>query len=245
MPPRPDLHPDTAGTTDLMRRLQDRVADAAVFEGAPPAPVDEAIVAGVDQAFPHPGAVVSAAVAERGGTVLERVSVDRTPAIGYVPGLLAFREGPAAIAAVEALADAPAVVLVDGNGRIHPRQAGLATHLGVVLDRPTVGVAKSLLCGRPRGAIDGLDAGEAVAIDADDAIDADAETVVGYAVQTRQYAGDSRHINPLIVSPGHRVDAAAAVDIVLETAREHKLPAPLRRADRHAADVAGGAETKG
>lgn len=230
MAPRPDLHPDTANGLDQMRRLQTAVADAARFASSTTLDATDRI-AGVDQAFPHAEAVVSAAVVLEDGAVVEEATARRTPPIGYVPGLLAFREGAAAIAAIDALDDDPAAILVDGNGRIHQRQAGLATHLGVVLDRPTVGVAKSLLCGQPDGAIDDLDAGDRVPIRAGHEIDAPNDTIVGFAVQTRQFDGSAARINPVIVSPGHRVDADGAADLVEATLDGYKLPAPIRHAD--------------
>ncbi|MFW6448997.1 MAG: endonuclease V, partial [Halobacteriota archaeon] len=131
-------------------------------------------------------------------------------------------------------------VLIDGNGRLHPRQAGLATHVGVVLDCPTVGVAKSLLCGRPEGPIDGLDAGESVPILADEAVEAPPGSTLGAAVQTRQFEGSSRHVNPVFVSPGHRVGPATAVELVLAACDGYKLPEPLRLADRYADRVREG-----
>lgn len=237
MSPRPDLHPDGVTTTHLMREQQARVAAAASFSGALEVSVAEDTIGGVDQAFPHAESVVSAAIAERDGECIDTSIVQQTPPIGYVPGLLSYREGGAAIAAVDGLTVGLDVLLVDGNGRIHPRQAGLATHIGVVLDVPTIGVAKSLLCGVPVDPIDELDAGDRVAITAGHDIDADAETVVGYAVQTRQYDAPDRHINPLIVSPGHRISAEAATDIVLATADRYKVPTPLRRADRLAGEA--------
>lgn len=217
-----------------MRRLQDRVASAAEFEGVPSAET----IAGVDQAFPNAEAIVSAAIVLRNGSAVDEAVVHETPPIGYVPGLLAFREGPAAIAAVDALTVEPTVVLVDGNGRIHPRQAGLATHLGVVLGRPTVGVAKSLLCGEPSEPLEGLAAGDRVSITAGDDIDAPPGTVVGHAVQTRQFAGSDRHVNPVIVSPGHGIDSEAAAELVLDCCDGYKLPTVLRLADRRAGEGA-------
>ena len=221
-----------------MRRLQEEVAKAAEFSGDPGYRHGRDIVAGVDQAFPHPEAIISAAVSMSGDSIHDRSHERDSPPISYIPGLLAFREGPTAISAIENLEDAPAVILVDGNGRIHPRQAGLATHLGVVLDIPTVGVAKSLLCGEPTESIDDLEAGESVPIEATGDVSGSDGEVIGYAVQTRQFKGDSRHINPLFVSPGHHVGPDTAVDIVLETTGEYKLPVPLHTADRYVSQLA-------
>lgn len=238
MAPRPDLHPGSAETTDLMRRLQDEVASVASFSGSIDIDPSNDVVAGIDQAFPHAEEIVSAAVGVLDGEIIERVHVSQTPSIGYIPGLLAYREGPAAIAAIEELSNEPGMILVDGNGRIHPKQAGLATHLGVVLDRPTIGVAKSLLCGDPAKPLEGLEAGTQIPIYAGDAVTGSPDTVIGYALQTRQFSDESRHINPVIVSPGHRLSAEDAVAVVQSTVTDYKLPFPLHEADRYASQVA-------
>jgi deoxyribonuclease V len=228
-----------------MEALQRDIADAAVFaddlpfdparvgERGPDAPV----VAGVDQAFlDDPERAVSAVVLWRGGEIVERTHAVVDCEFPYVPGLLSFREAGPILAAFDALDRDPDVALFDGSGRIHFRQAGLATHVGAALDLPSVGVAKSLLCGTPREPVDALAAGARVAIEADDDVDAPAGTVVGYAYQSRQYPASTR-INPLYVSPGHRVSAGTAVDIVARCGGDYKLPEPTRLADRYADEV--------
>ena len=258
---RPAFVPDPSLSTPEMESLQRDIAEAAVFdddhgvdmdtvemdgpaaqatlgEDGPDSPDTEGmpLVAGVDQAFVGEQAV-SAVVLLRGREVVERVSAVEPVEIPYVPGLLAFREGGPVLSALSALDREPDVVLVDGSGRIHYREAGLATHVGVALDVPTVGVAKNLLCGTPGASLDRkLATGERVPIRADDEVEtAPAGTRIGHAVQTRQYESGSRHINPLIVSPGHRVSAATAADLVLATAAGYKLPEPTRLADDYAA----------
>jgi len=249
---RPEFVPDPSLSTAEMEALQRDIADAAVVTdefafdpdavsldgpagqatlgeraGRTSTPVDRPLVAGVDQAFVGDRAV-SAVVVLRGREVVERVYAVEETEIPYVPGLLSFREGGAILAAFAELACEPDVVLVDGSGRIHYREAGLATHIGVTLDVPTVGVAKNLLCGEPQESLDRkLPEGARVAIEADAA-------VIGYAVQTRQYDSDAQSINPLIVSPGHRVSAETAADLVLATAAGYKLPEPTRLADSYA-----------
>jgi Endonuclease V (EC 3.1.21.-) len=141
------------------------------------------------------------------------------------------------LSALDALETDPDVVLVDGSGRIHFREAGLATHVGVTLDQPTVGVAKSLLCGTPSESTAGLSEGARVPVEADEAVTAPDGTVIGHAVQTRQYDADSRHINPVYTSPGHRVGADTAADLAERYATRYKLPAPIHRADRYAAEL--------
>ncbi|MFB6131572.1 MAG: endonuclease V [Salinigranum sp.] len=265
VPVRPEFVPDPGQSRAEMEDLQRDVADAAVFEddiGFDPAAIEldapvevpdpgdgtqtslaasraddrsAPLVAGVDQAFLDERAV-SVVVVLRGSTVVERAHAVTDLSIPYVPGLLSFREGGPILAAFERLDSSPDVALFDGSGRIHFRQAGLATHMGVVLDLPSVGVAKSLLCGRPRESVDGRPRGWRTPIEANDRVDAPAGTVLGYAYQSRQY--DSRPIvNPLYVSPGHRVSAATAVDLVARTCAGYKLPEPTRLADAYADEV--------
>ena len=224
-----EFFPDD-GSRDEMIAVQNEVAERAVFEDNFE---DTGKVAGVDQAFMGDGdRAVSAAVVIRDGKTVETATARRETRIPYIPGLLAFREGHAVGAALDGLETTPDIILVDGSGRIHPRQAGLATHVGVALDVPTVGVAKSLLCGEPLRSVERLEEGERVPILADGGIDAANETTVGYAVQTKQYAPDATtSINPLYVSPGHRVSVETAADLVARNCDGYKLPEPVRRAD--------------
>ena len=261
-PVRPEFVPDPSLSRAAMEALQRDIAAAARFEddleftpetiahpgdapdddqttlGAGDGQTDPPLVAGVDQAFADDRAV-SALVVLRNGEVIERVSAVERTEIPYVPGLLSFREGGAILAAFAELESDPDVVLVDGSGRIHFREAGLATHIGVTLDVPAVGVAKSLLCGTPEQSLDETyPAGTRIPIAADDSVETCPNgTTIGHAVQTRQYDSPNRHINPLIVSPGHRVSARTAADIVDATADGYKLPEPTRLADSYADEV--------
>ncbi len=226
-----------------METLQYEIAATAVFDDDGDSDLggnafgEQPLVAGVDQAFDGDSAT-SAIVVVRGDQIVERVHASEAVEIPYIPGLLSFREGGAILAAFERLESDPDVVLVDGSGRIHYREAGLATHIGVTLDIPTVGVAKRLLCGRPRESLDDpLPAGRRVAIEADADVSTSDGTVIGYAVQTRQFESGNRHINPLYVSPGHRVSAETAADLVTSLTRGYKLPEPVRLADRYAGEL--------
>jgi deoxyribonuclease V len=246
-PVRTEFLPDPALSRDEMKSLQFDVADAARWEddfAFDPAmlrlssnpPADAPLVAGVDQAFLDDRAV-SVVVLMRGDTVVERAHAVTDLEIPYVPGLLSFREGGPIVAAFEELSRTPDLVVFDGSGRIHYRQAGLATHLGVVLDVPSVGVAKSLLCGRPREDVDGRPQGWRTDVVADGAVEnADPETVLGHAYQSRQY-DTNPVVNPLYVSPGHRVATETATDLVAGLCGGYKLPEPTRRADAYADDV--------
>jgi deoxyribonuclease V len=236
-----------------MEALQREVAEAARFDddvGFDPAAVslsaeatlggdDRPLVAGVDQAFLDDRAV-SAVVCLRGGEVVERAHAVTDLSVPYVPGLLSFREGGPILAAFSELEATPDLVVFDGSGRIHYRQAGLATHLGVVLDVPSVGVAKSLLCGRVDGGTDGNPEGWRAPVRADGEVNAPEGTVLGYAYQSRQYDSNPV-INPLSVSPGHRVGTGTAVDLIDRLCGGYKLPEPTRLADAYAEACKDGA----
>lgn len=236
-PRRPEFRPDPELTREEMERLQRDLAAEARFtdDGSFS---DSPLVVGVDQAFPEDRAV-SAIVAMRDGEVVERASAETDLSIPYIPGLLSFREGESILAAFEALEAEPDLALFDGSGRIHFRQAGLATHMGVTLDLPSVGVAKSLLCGRlSNPPEEPFSEGTRVPIVADGRVDLPEGTVLGYAVQTRQYEGSSRHINPLYVSPGHRMSAETAASLAEAHCSGYKLPEPIRLADQYAGELA-------
>jgi deoxyribonuclease V len=256
MNPRfPQYLPDATASREAMEALQRRVAEAAVFADeitfdpgrvcAGPTDAgqttfegsrrDAPTVAGVDQAFSD-GRAISAVVCLRGGEVIERAHAVSELSIPYVPGLLSFREGGPIVDALAALDTDPDLFFFDGSGRIHYRQAGLATHMGCVFDRPSVGIAKSLLCGRPRDSVDGRPEGWRTPILADGDVDAPDGRVLGYAFQSRQY-DSSRTINPLYVSPGHRVSAETAVDLVSGCCDGYKLPEPTRLADAYADEL--------
>jgi deoxyribonuclease V len=255
-PTHPELLPDPDADREAMERLQREIAERAVFADQfsfdPTAVGDEAaverddevvvddddrqpLVAGVDQAFLDEAAV-SAVVVSRGGEVVERTHAVTELSIPYVPGLLAFREGGPIVDALATLDSEPDLYLFDGSGRIHYRQAGLATHVGVLYDTPAVGVAKRLLCGDPREHTDERPAGWRTAIVADESVTAEPGTTLGYAVQTRQY-DNSPVINPVYVSPGHRVSAGTSADLVERLCAGYKLPEPTRRADAYAEEV--------
>jgi len=133
----------------------------------------------------------------------------------YVPGLLSFRESPLTLAACERLTIAPDLILVDGQGIAHPRRMGLASHLGLFLDTPTVGCAKSLLCGSYEAS--GIEPGSYTEV-------VDSGEVIAAALRTRQ------GVKPVYVSIGHKVDLQTAIYWVLECCRDYRLPEPTRLA---------------
>ncbi len=179
-------------------------------------------VAGLDVGFPGRLARAAAAVFTYPGLEFVASAVaEREVEFPYVPGLLTFREGPAALAALDALSVPWDILLCDGHGYAHPRRLGLASHLGVVLDRPSVGCAKSRLIGT-YGEV-GEEPGSRSDLVADGA-------VIGAVVRTR------RGSKPVFVSVGHRVDLASAVELVLGCTRSHRLPEPAQRAHELASE---------
>jgi deoxyribonuclease V len=214
-----ELHPWEASPDEarrLQRELRRRVSLVDRIDLA-----DVTSVVGVDNAYVKEGAdTVAYAAAVRLSfpnlAVVETVYAERPVDFPYVPGLLTFREGPAVLAALRQLTSAPDVFLFDGQGYAHFQRLGLASHLGVILDRPTVGCAKTKLVGRYDEPADEFGAHTPLL---------DRGEVVGAAVRTRP--GHA----PLFVSPGHQVSVATAVALALACCRDGRfLPEPTRLA---------------
>ena len=208
------------------REVQTRLAGEVRFERLKKEPK---VIAGLDCAFGDGGKRVFAAV-----VVLRRVAASTPKALGmasfelietasaamdvtfpYIPGLLSFREAPACLAAVAKLESEPDVFLVDGQGIAHPRRLGLASHLGLFLDRPTIGCAKSRLIGTfdepgaEKGAHSPL---------------YDGDEMIGAVVRTRA------DVKPLFVSVGHRCRLEDAIRVTLACTTRYRLPEPTRLA---------------
>jgi len=198
------------------RALQERLA-ARVRLGGGPRRVR--LIAGADLAYRADGrwawaAVVLLAWPEL--VVVESATAAGAPRFPYVPGYLTFREGPLLLAAFRRLRRRPDLCLFDGAGLAHPRRFGLACHMGVLLDLPSIGCAKSLLVGACRAPGPGRGAWSPIRLDG---------ATVGAAVRTR--AG----VAPVFVSPGHRIGLAAAVRWVVACAR-YRVPEPIRAAEQ-------------
>jgi deoxyribonuclease V len=203
----------------LQAALAERVIARTTFD-----PDTIETVAGIDVGFR--GGEAEAAIVVLRFSDLEPVDCVRVSApvrFPYVPGLLAFREGPGVLAAVDRLTIWPDVFIFDAQGLAHERRLGLAAHMGVILDWPSIGCAKSRLIGDHSEP--GARAGDWVPL-------YNTGEQIGAVVRTR--AG----VRPLYVSIGHRVDLATAVDLVLRCTRGYRLPETTRYAHR----VASGAE---
>lgn len=215
-----------------MKRIQREIAEKAVFNDQHDFDrnYENIKVAGIDQAFLDNKAVSGVVVMEN-GEVIEKSFAATEIDLPYIPGLLAFREGRPILKALEKLETEPDLLMFDGNGRIHYRQAGIATHIGVVRDKPSIGIAKNLLCGKPVEDISEMEEDEKVPIRSNEDIENLLDKVIGYAYQSRQYP-ESKKINPLYISPGHRVSAETSVKIAEEFTGKYKLPEPVRKADK-------------
>lgn len=179
-------------------------------------------VAGIDVGFEADGAVTRAAVVVLDFPSLEfrEQALAREPTrFPYVPGYLSFREIPAVLAAMERLKTEPDLLLCDGQGIAHPRRFGLACHLGVLTDIPSIGVAKSRLIGahdtlpRPKGSWVPL-------------VDAPSSEIIGAVLRTRV------GVKPVYVSVGHRVSLETAIEYVLRCTPKYRLPETTRWAHK-------------
>jgi len=177
-------------------------------------------VAGVDVGFEESGAVTRAAAVLLDARTLAPVAevvARQATRMPYIPGLLSFRELPALLQALSELPQLPDLVFVDGQGIAHPRRLGIAAHLGVVTGLPTVGVAKSILVGSHDEI--GPQRGDRQPL-------LHKGDIIGCVLRSKD------RIRPLIVSPGHRVSMASAVELVLAFTTKYRLPEPTRLADR-------------
>lgn len=182
-------------------------------------------IAGVDIGFEEGGAITRAAVVVVKWSpetapqlpIVEQV-VHREPTrMPYIPGLLSFREIPAALGAFAKLSTTPQLVMVDGHGIAHPRRLGVAAHLGLWLDLPTIGIAKSRLTGTHAEV--GEARGDWVPLMAK-------QEVIGAVLRSRT------SVKPVFVSPGHRLTLATSLEWVMRCLGPTKLPEPTRLADR-------------
>jgi deoxyribonuclease V len=201
----------------LQPKLAEKVLDQTTFD-----PATLETVAGVDVSFRNKIAYAAVVVLSYPDLRPIDRAVGRTPAVfPYVPGLLTFREGPSVLQALERLTTWPDLLIFDGHGVAHPRRIGLAAHIGVILDHPSIGCAKSRLIGthdEPGGAV-----GNWVPL-------TDKGEIIGAVVRTRA------KVKPLFISTGHRVDLATAIAVVLTCTRGYRLPETTRLAHKLAGE---------
>lgn len=150
--------------------------------------------------------------------VVEYATLQAETDFPYIPGLLSFREAPVLIDVWEKLKIKPDILMVDGQGIAHPRRLGIATHIGIMIDVPTIGVAKSVLYGN-------FEMPDVHAGSVSNLFDKyNKEEILGGAVRTKD------KVKPLIVSPGHKVSVEQSIDIVQQSIQGYRLPEPTRKA---------------
>ena len=207
------LHPWNVSPREAMA-IQLRLRARLRLDGSGPF----ATVAGIDVSYDQASNLMFAGVvvmSADGRQVLETATAAVTARFPYIPGLLSFREMPAVIEAWTTLKTRPDCLICDGHGLAHPRRFGIACHLGLLLDLPSIGCAKSLLVGthrtppKRRGSVEPL---------------LDQDEQIGSVVRTRH------GVAPVFVSQGNRISLDAAVQIVLDTFAGYRLPEPTRRA---------------
>jgi deoxyribonuclease V len=203
---------DTEEATELQKDLREQVE----FKDAPD---HVRLVAGADCGFDRDREKLFSAVVlydlEREEVVEKRTGVEEL-SFPYIPGLLSFREMPGLLPRFDELSERPDAVISDGHGYAHPRRFGLACHLGLFLEVPTAGCAKSCLVGEyePQEKVRGTFT----------PLEADGERI-GQVLCTRD------GVKPVFVSPGHRITMKAARELVLNSGAGYKLPEPQRQAD--------------
>ncbi len=204
-------------TTERAREIQ---LDLRERIARTPLAADVELVAGADISFERGSDEVYAAVVVLETDTCEPVETARArgeAVFPYVPSYLSFREAPFVLEAYDRLAHSPDLLVCDGHGYAHPRRFGLACHVGVLLDVPTIGCAKNILVGD----FEQLDAEKG-----SHAPLVDDEEIVGRAVRTRS------DVNPVFVSVGHRLTLADATEQILRLAPTYKIPEPIRGAHR-------------
>ncbi len=212
------LHSWQIGVTEALE-IQHRLATEVSRSGEVITPH---LIAGADVSVSRVQGTATAAIVVLeypGFAVVEAKVVHGRLDFPYIPGLLSFRESPLILAAYEELAITPDLLLVDGQGVAHPRRFGLACHLGLLLDTPTIGCAKSRLCGRHEAP--GVEPGSYAEL-------TDESETIGVALRTKLGT------NPVYVSVGHKVDLQGAIHWVLECCRGYRLPEPTRLAHQAA-----------
>ncbi|MEM3100683.1 MAG: endonuclease V [Candidatus Nitrosotenuis sp.] len=163
-------------------------------------------ICAVDVSYKNKVAFASAVIVNKTFQVIEHVNFKNVITSPYVPGFLFLREAPPALVALGSLKNDYDLLMVDGHGQLHPRKCGLACYLGLVLDKPTIGVAKNLLCGMIKN--------EFVLVNGE---------ILGAVIKTKK---------TVFVSVGHKISLKTAVSVVAETIRPGQwIPEPLRLAD--------------
>jgi len=178
------------------------------------------IVAGADVSYSLNGKIAYGAVvvlALLDLTLIEKVRIEKGVKFPYIPGLLTFREGPALLEAFSKIKNEPDIILFDGQGIAHPSRMGLATHMGIILNKPSIGCAKTHLWGKIEGEIS-REKGSYTLIKEEN------DELLGVLLRTRN------KVKPVFVSPGYKITLDNAIKIILQLCPRFRIPQPLRLA---------------
>ncbi|WP_368911638.1 deoxyribonuclease V [Proteus vulgaris] len=202
--------------TQQLRQEQTEKAQQIILTDQFTAPI---YIAGADVGFEDGGAVTRAAIVVMHYPSFEilEYQIARIPTtLPYIPGLLSFRECPALLTAWQLIKQKPSLIFVDGQGIAHPRRLGVASHFGLLVDTPTIGVAKSRLCGTDKAVNEEMGSYEPLM---------DKNEQIGWIYRSK------KKCKPLYISPGHKVSMKGALQWVELCMKGYRLPEPTRWAD--------------
>ena len=202
-----------SGARDIQNRLRGQIRLENDFEKLE-------LIAGLDVGYDLKNGRAKAAVVTMSVGTLKSIEsfVEFMPVeFPYVPGFLSFREAPVIVRALSRLKIKPDLLMIDGHGIAHPRRMGIAAHIGVLLDMPAIGVAKSRLCGNYK---------VPAAVKGSREFLYDKNEVIGTVFTSRD------NVKPLFISPGHRIDLSSSVELVERCLSRYRLPEPTRLADK-------------
>ncbi len=216
-----DLFP-TDTTRESLLAAQSLVAERAIIKDDFDA---LRLIAGVDQAFVEDKIISGIVVLKYDSLeVVERVHSLQPVNYPYIPTFLSFREGPAIVSAFKKLKNPPDILMMDGAGINHPRRAGIATHIGVALDVPTIGITKKILCGT----------GD------EPSLAGEANPLIYEGKNVGWLLKSSKRSRTIVVAPGHRVSLDSSLAIVKACLCGHKLPEPARLAHEYTNSIKEG-----
>jgi deoxyribonuclease V len=205
--------------------IQEKLRELVITEDQLEEPIQ--YVAGVDMGFEADGTISRAAVAVLSFPdlqVIETSLAHRPTSFPYVPGFLSFREIPAVLDALEKITTIPDIILCDGQGIAHPRRLGIACHLGLLIDMPTIGVAKSRLVGKHEELPEAKGSKQPLIYKGE---------TIGAVLRCLRWAAPTRTgVKPLYISSGHRISLPTAIDYVLRCTPKYRLPETTRIADK-------------
>lgn len=200
----------------IQEQLREKLNTSPAFDGI------VTLVAGADVGYSYTEDMMYAGVVVFTYPELKLVEsaiIERKIEFPYIPTLLSFREGPCFIAAFEKLHTEPDVIIFDGQGIAHPRRLGIAAHLGILLDKPTIGCAKSLLYGKIVSKVSETRGSVSFLVEENNE-----KEIIGAAVRTKD------KVKPIIISPGYKMNLENAIKITLTCTKKYRLPEPIRYA---------------